>query len=249
MKDGRLEGKVAVVTGSTSGIGEAIAREFAKQGAKVVIVGRRAEKGEKISAELRAGGADSFYIQTDMLHDDQIQRMIDKTIETYGRIDILVNNAGTFLHRDFKDTTAEDWDYFIKLDARSYFICMQKVLPHMEERRAGSIINVTSLFASKAVAGFSMYAFVKAGLTHMSRVVALEYADKGIRVNCLIPGSTMTEMTAGQPDNDDVKAQIPMGRHSTPEEQAYAAVYLASDESLYATGSTFVVDGGWYPAW
>ena len=249
MNEGRLAGKVAVITGSTSGIGEAIARRFAIEGAKVVIAGRRAEKGENISAQIRESGAESFFIQTDVTKDDQIRRMIETAVEIYGSLDILVNNAGTFLHKSFSNTTSEDWDHYIALDARSYFICMKTALPYMEKQGCGSIINVSSLFALKAMAGFSLYAFVKAGLTHMSRVAALEYADKGIRINCLIPGATLTEMTADQPDNDEIAAQIPMGRHSTPEEQAYAAVYLASDESKYATGATFVVDGGWYPAW
>jgi NAD(P)-dependent dehydrogenase (short-subunit alcohol dehydrogenase family) len=243
----RLEGKVAIVTGSTSGIGEGIARMFAKEGASVVIVGRRIEKGERVRDEIRTAGGSAAFVQTDMTVDADVDHMIAFAIEQYGRIDILVNNAGTFLHKPFIETTEADWDHLLKLDARAYFFTMQKVLPQMEKQGAGVILNVTSNVAVMPNADFALYSFIKAGLTHMSKVVALEYVKKGIRINCLLPGATMTEMTADQPDNDVIARLVPMGRHSTTEEQAYAAVYLASDESGYVTGSSLVVDGGWYP--
>jgi NAD(P)-dependent dehydrogenase (short-subunit alcohol dehydrogenase family) len=243
----RLQGKVAIVTGSTSGIGEGIARMFAKEGASVVITGRRTEKGANIAREIRDSGGDAAFIHTDITVDEDVDEMIAFTIEKYGRIDILVNNAGTFLHKKFIDTTAEEWDHLLRLDARAYFFTMQKVIPQMEKQGKGAIVNVTSNVAVMPNADFALYSFIKAGLTHLSKVVALEYADKGIRINCLLPGAVMTEMTAGQADNDFISSLVPMGRHSTPEEQAYAAVYLASDESAYVTGSSLVVDGGWYP--
>jgi NAD(P)-dependent dehydrogenase (short-subunit alcohol dehydrogenase family) len=247
MKEGRLAGKVAIVTGSTSGIGEGIARLFAEEGARVLIVGRRTEKGENVRDEILAAGGEASFIRTDMTEDEDVSAMIAFAIETYGRIDILVNNAGTFLHKPFIETTLEEWDFLMNLDARAYFFTMQKVLPHMEKQGSGVILNVTSNVAVMPSADFALYSFIKAGLTHMSKVVALEYADKGIRVNCLLPGATMTEMTEGQSDNDFIASLVPMGRHSTAEEQAYAAVYLVSDESKYVTGSSLVVDGGWYP--
>jgi NAD(P)-dependent dehydrogenase (short-subunit alcohol dehydrogenase family) len=247
MKEGRLTGKVAIVTGSTSGIGEAVVRLFAKEGAKVVVSGRRAEKGAKVRDEIVKDGGEAVFVKADMTVDADIYKLVNTALETYGRIDILVNNAGRFLKKAFVDITTEDWDHFVTLDARSYFLCMQAVLPHMEKQGSGNIINVTSLFAVKPVADFAMYAFVKAGVTHMTRVVALEYADKGIRVNALLPGAVLTEMTDGNDDNEMIEREIPMGRYSTAEEQAYSALYLACDESCYTTGSSLVADGGWYP--
>jgi NAD(P)-dependent dehydrogenase (short-subunit alcohol dehydrogenase family) len=247
MKEGRLQGRVAIVTGSTSGIGEGIARLFAREGAKVVLCGRRTEKGEKIRDEIRAERGEAIFVTVDITRDEDIDRLIDTALVKYGRIDILVNNAGRFLKKPFVEITSQDWEHFVALDARAYFICMQKVLPHMEKQKSGNIINVTSLFAQKAVPTFALYAFVKAGVTHMSRVVALEYADKGIRVNALLPGAILTEMTDGNSDNSEIEKEIPMGRYSTPEELAYTALYLASDESRYTTGASIVADGGWFP--
>ena len=247
MNDGRLDGKVAIVTGSTSGIGEGIARLFAKEGAKVAVSGRRTEKGENIRDEIVSAGGEACYIRADMTNDGDITNLINTTLSTYGQIDILVNNAGTFLHKAFIDVTSEEWDHFIALDAKSYFLAMQAVLPHMEKRGTGNIINITSQFAKKAEAEFSIYAFVKAGMTHLTRVVALEYADKGIRINSLLPGPVITEMTKDQPDSEHMRKQVPMGRFSTPEEMAKTALYFASDDSAFTTGASLIVDGGWYP--
>jgi NAD(P)-dependent dehydrogenase (short-subunit alcohol dehydrogenase family) len=247
MREGRLNGKVAVVTGSTSGIGEAIACLFAREGAKVVVTGRRTEKGEKVRDDIIKDGGEAIFIKVDVTKDAELERMVAAALEKYGQIDILVNNAGRFLKKSFLEITSEDWDHFVALDARAYFRCMQLVLPHMEKRRTGNIINVTSLFAVKPVADFAMYAFVKAGITHMTRVVALEYADKGIRINALLPGTILTEMTEGNDDNAQIEKEIPMGRYATSEELAYSALYLASDEGCYTTGSSLVADGGWYP--
>jgi NADP-dependent 3-hydroxy acid dehydrogenase YdfG len=134
MKEGRIQGKVAIVTGSTSGIGEAIARLFAKEGAKVVISGRRSEKGNKITEEIRQAGGEAIFVQTDVVQDDQVQALVDATLEKYGQIDILVNNAGRIIEKPFEAFTNEDWDNFVALDGRAYFKCMQLVLPHMVKR-------------------------------------------------------------------------------------------------------------------
>jgi NAD(P)-dependent dehydrogenase (short-subunit alcohol dehydrogenase family) len=243
----RLKDKVALVTGSTSGIGEAIARVFAREGAKVVVSGRRTDKGEKIRDEILAAGGDAIYVRADMTVDADMDHLIESAINNYGRIDILVNNAGTFLHKGILETTKEEWDHLLRLDARAYFIMMQQTIPHMLNQGSGSIINVTSNMGVMPASGFALYNFIKAGLTHLSKSVALEFAGKGIRVNCLMPGATMTEMTADQPDNAEIAAMVPLGRYSTAEEQAYAAVFLASDESAYMTGAPLILDGGWYP--
>jgi NAD(P)-dependent dehydrogenase (short-subunit alcohol dehydrogenase family) len=247
MKEGRLKDKTAVITGSTSGIGESTARLFAEEGAKVVLCGRRQEKGETVCAEIIAAGGEAIFIKTDITADDDIDRLFASALNRFGRIDILVNNAGTILMKPFIEVTSEDWDRIITLDGRSYFVCMQKIIPIMEKQGAGAIINVTSLNAVKPMPPSSVYSFAKAGITHMSKIVALEYADKGIRINCLLPGPTTTEMTETLPDSEEIRQMLPMKRHSTAKEQAYAALYLASDEAAYVTGASLIVDGGWYP--
>lgn len=240
----RLQGKVAIVTGSTSGIGEATARMFAEEGAKVVIAGRRQEKGEKIAAEILKAGGEAIFIQTDMTNEDDIKKLVDSSIEAFGKIDILINNAGRIIEKPFVELTREDWDQFVILDAYSYFRMMQLVLPHMEKQGSGNIVNVTSLAAVSVMPTHALYSFVKAGVTHMSKVVAAEYADKGIRVNCLLPGVVYTEMIADNPNTPHMEKIIPMGRMSTSEEQAKSILFLASEDSSYMTGTSMVADGG-----
>ena len=249
MNTGRLAGKTAVVTGSTSGIGEAIALLFAKEGAAVVVSGRRSEKGEAVCKNIIEAGGRAIFVKTDVTIDADFDNLFQTALAQFGQIDILVNNAGTFMPKTFSETTPDDWDFLIRLDGRSNFMSMKKILPIMEKQGSGVIVNVTSLSATMPSVETALYSFMKAGLTMMSRCIAIEYAKKGIRINCLLPGATLTEMTAGRPNNAELEKMIPMGRFSTADEQAYAALYLASDESKYATGATLMVDGGWYPCW
>lgn len=248
MKEGRLAEKVAIVTGSTSGIGEATVKLFAKEGAKVVVAGRRAEKGQRVAAEIVAAGGEAIFVQTDVVKDEQVYALVDATLKKYGQIDIMVNNAGKLIEKPFLELTKEDWDNFVALDGRSYFVGMQAVLPHMLKRNYGSIVNITSHSAVKPTPKFALYCFAKAGVTHASKAIALEYADKGIRVNCILSGATLTEMTEGDLEkNEFLKKTIPMRRISSAEEQAYAALFLASDEASYLTGASIQIDGGDYP--
>lgn len=240
----RLQDQVAIVTGSTSGIGEATAKLFAEEGAKVVIAGRREDKGREIVHAILEKGGQAMFVQTDMVVEDDIQNLIAKTLEAYGTIDIVVNNAGRIIEKPFTELTPEDWEQFVRLDAYSYFRMMQLALPYMEKQQSGNIVNVTSLAALSVMPTHALYSFVKAGITQMSKVVAAEYADKGIRVNCLLPGVVYTEMIADNPNTPHMEKMIPMGRMSTPEEQAKTILFLASEESSYMTGSSIVSDGG-----
>ncbi|MFJ7729203.1 SDR family NAD(P)-dependent oxidoreductase [Neobacillus sp. NPDC097160] len=240
----RLRNKVAIVTGSTSGIGEATAKLFAAEGAKVVVVGRRSENGEKVVDSIHSQGGEAIFVQTDMTREEQIINLVNVTLETYGQIDILVNNAGRIIEKPFVELTNSDWGEFVTLDAYSYFRAMQLVLPYMESRKSGNIVNVTSLAAISVLPTHALYSFVKAGITHMSKVIAAEYAGKGIRVNCLLPGVVYTEMIADNPNTPHMEKIIPMGRMSTPEEQAKTILFMVSDDSAYMTGTSIVSDGG-----
>ena len=240
----KLENKVAIVTGSTSGIGAATAQLFAKHGAKVVVVGRRKERGERLVNSILQNGGKATFIQTDITKTIEMENMVDQTLSTYNQIDILVNNAGKIIRKEFADLTINDWDDYVRLNAFTYFRAMQLVLPHMVKRRTGNIVNVTSAAAVNVRKTHALYSFTKAGITHMSKIVAAEYADKGIRVNCLLPGIVDTEMIAGIPDKQIVANSVPLGRMSTASEQAKSILYLASDDSSFTTGTSVITDGG-----
>lgn len=240
----RLQDQVAIITGSTSGIGEATAKLFAEEGAKVVVVGRRQEKGQQVVDAILEKGGQALFVQTDMVIEEDIQSLIAKTLAEYGKIDIVVNNAGRIIEKPFVELTPEDWEQFVRLDAYSYFRMMQLALPYMEKQQSGNIVNVTSLAAISVMPTHGLYSFVKAGITQMSKVVAAEYADKGIRVNCLLPGVVYTEMIADNPNTPHMEKMIPMGRMSTSEEQAKTILFLVSEDSSYMTGSSIVSDGG-----
>ncbi|QCR32132.1 SDR family NAD(P)-dependent oxidoreductase [Lysinibacillus sp. SGAir0095] len=240
----RLQNKVAIITGSTSGIGEATAKLFAKEGAKVIVTGRRQEKGLKVVEHILEQDGNAHFVQADMLDEASYGMIVKETLSKYGTIDILVNNAGRIIEKPFLEFSNSDWDYFIKLDAFAYFRMMQEVLPSMIEQGSGNVINVTSLAAINVMPTHALYSFVKAGITQMSKVVAAEYASKNIRVNNLLPGVVFTEMIEDNPNTVHMEKIIPIGRMSTVEEQAEVLAFLASEQSSYITGTSIVADGG-----
>ncbi|MEA4925329.1 MAG: SDR family oxidoreductase [Syntrophomonadaceae bacterium] len=244
----RLKDRVVIITGSTSGIGKASAILFAWEGAKVVVVGRRAEKGQAVVGTIKANGGEAIFVQTDITDDDQCKNLVETTLKTYGRIDVLFNNAGCLITGPFTELTKKDWDDFISLDAYSMFRMMQLVLPVMEKQGGGVILNDTSLAAlDSKIPGGAIYGFVKAGVNHMSQLVAAEYVAKNIRVNNIQPGLIATEMTltgAGADGFDYMASMMPMGRPGTALEVAYGALFLCCDESSYITGCSLLIDGG-----
>lgn len=245
---GRVAGKAALITGSTSGIGRACAVLFAWEGAKVVVSGRRKERGEAVVKEIRDRGGEAVYIRADMTREEDMQNLVKTMLDTCGRIDILVNNAGYMMNKPTMEITREDWDRYLNLDAWSYLRMMQLTLPVMEKHGGGVILNCTSLAAVDInIPDNTLYGFMKAGVNHMSRVVAAEYAGKNIRVNTLLPGLIETEMVRNGPNGeryDYIKTLNPMGRPGTIMEAAYAALFLCSDESAYITATSLVIDGG-----
>jgi len=240
----KLKDKVAIITGSTSGIGGETAKLFASEGANVVIVGRRQDRGEKVVETIRQNGGNAIFVKTDVTKNEDLKNMVDKTLAIYHQVDILVNNAGRIIQKSFTELTENDWEQYVRLNSYSYFRAMQLVLPYMELKGSGNIVNVTSAAAINVRKTHALYSFTKAGITHMSKIVAAEYADKGIRVNCLLPGVVYTEMIANNPRIIEVAKGIPLGRWSTPEEQAKSVLYLASEDSSFMTGSSIVTDGG-----
>ena len=157
----RLKDKVAIITGSTSGIGEAAARRFAQEGASVVVTGRRLERGQALIAEIEKEGNIAHFICADITEESSYKKIVEETIATFGRVDILVNNAGKIIEKPFVEFTSEDWAHFVKLDAYAYFRMMQEVLPQMEAQKSGNIINVTSLAAISVMPTHGLYSFVK----------------------------------------------------------------------------------------
>lgn len=247
---GRLEDKIAIVTGATSGIGEAVATMYAKEGAKVVAIGRNETKGTELVNRIIGNGGEATFVKCDLRNIDDIPLIKDEAIERFGRIDILFNSAGVLVHKPFLEQNMEDLNFIFETNFRAYVLTMQTVIPVMVEQGKGTIVNVASISSIWPELNSYFYGAMKAGITNLSRNVAKEFSRKGIRINCILPGPINTNMTpdfikkskeAQQALIDEVGM---LGRLGEPEDIAYAAVYLGSDESSFVTGIDLIVDGG-----
>jgi glucose 1-dehydrogenase len=246
----QLEQKVAVITGSDSGIGRAIAIEFAREGASVVINYAHAQdKAEEVHQTITSNGGKAIVIQADVSQYQQATHLIQQAVEQLGKLDILVNNAGMEIHSPFLDVTEEQYDRVLSIDLKGPFFCAQLAAREMVKRNiAGRIINISSVHEDLPMPQNVPYCCAKGGLRMLMRTICLELAPYGITVNNIGPGAVDTPIDA------DVKAdpkkwqallgEIPLHRVGQPEEIAKLAVYLASDASSYVTGSTFFIDGG-----
>ncbi|MBI3246677.1 MAG: SDR family oxidoreductase [Deltaproteobacteria bacterium] len=245
----RLKGKVALITGGGSGIGRATCLLFAREGATVVVADYVAEGGHETVRQIKATGGEAAFVQADVSKSADVQNMIATAAKTYGRVDVLFNNAGiegpSTKIANYKE---DDWDRVIAIDLTSVYLGMKYVIPKMIEQGGGVIISTASVAGLVGFPGSGAYAAAKAGVINMTRMVALEYADKNIRVNCICPGIIDTPMVdrvvGGRPKERVIKAE-PIGRLGKPEDIANAALFLASDESSFATGAPFVIDGGY----
>ena len=251
MNDKQFTGKVAFVTGATSGIGQACAMAFANAGAKVVCVGRKEEALRDVEKRIREIGAEALAIKADVASVQEAERAIQETITVFGGVDILVNAAGHISNGTIENTTLEAWDDMMNVNVRAVFQLMQKALPSLIERR-GNIINVSSVTGLRAFPGVLAYCVSKAALDQLTRCAALELAAKGVRVNAVNPGVVVTEIHKRGGMSEEAYAAFlehskqthPLGRTGRPQEIADLVLYLASEKASWITGATYSIDGG-----
>jgi NAD(P)-dependent dehydrogenase (short-subunit alcohol dehydrogenase family) len=248
----RLEGKVALITGGTSGIGSATAIRFAREGAKVAITGRSPDRGAEVVGAIEANGGEAIFIRSDVRVAADCKNAVDRTLERFGKIDILFNNAGVFHPKTIPECTEEEWDETIDSSLKGAFLMSKYTLPSMIAQGSGSIIHTSSGWGILGGNEAASYCAAKGGLIVMAKAMAIDHGPQGIRVNCVCPGDVLTPMLHDDAAKrgmtwDDYAAgaaQRPLGRIGTVDEIADAVLFLASDESSFVTGDALVVDGG-----
>jgi NAD(P)-dependent dehydrogenase (short-subunit alcohol dehydrogenase family) len=242
---GKLEGKVALVTGAGSGIGRATALLFAKEGAKVAVADCAPVGGQEAVRMIEEDGGEAVFIGADVSKAADVERMVKTVVDTYGRIDILYNNVGIDTAFGYTaEKTEEDWDIVLDTNLKSVFLCSKYAIPVMLNSGGGVVINTASVSGTGGVPGTSAYCVSKAGVIVLTKTMALEYAKQNIRVNCICPGVIRTPTSEPWLSRIQVD-RLPQRRVGQPEEIARAALYLASDDSSYVTGECLAVDGGW----
>lgn len=244
----KLQNKVAIITGAGSGIGKATALIFAKERAKVVVANRREDKGQNTVDEIKKQGWEAMFIKTDVSNWDDVSNMVEKVVESYGKVDILVNNAGVLRMGSLTEVNEDDWNYVLNINLKGVFYTMKKIIPLMIKQGKGKIVNIASIAGLVGFEQIGPYCASKGGVIALTREAALEYAKHKININCIAPGVIRTEMTGMLEDeqtNSYYRLQTPYPRLGEGEDIGYAALYLASDESDFMTGQVMVVDGGW----
>ena len=248
----RLQNKVALITGGTSGIGEAVAYLFAREGAKVAITGRNESRGHAVTAHILESGGKAIFLRTDVRHAAECKRAVDTTLQSFGRLDVLFNNAGVFYPQTAPDCSEEEWDLQIDINLKGTFLMSKYALEPMIAQGAGVIVNNSSgwgiVGGDRAVA----YCASKGGVVLLTKAMAIDHGRQGVRVNCICPGDVDTPMLPEDARSRGLEWKTylagcenrPMGRIGTADEIARAVLFLASDDSSFMTGAALVVDGG-----
>jgi NAD(P)-dependent dehydrogenase (short-subunit alcohol dehydrogenase family) len=252
----RLEGKVAWISGATSGIGEATARLFAREGAKVALIGRRLALSRRIAAEVQAEGGEAFPVACDVSNERQVRDSIRQTVAQFGRLDIVINNAGMVHIKALHEYTERQWDHVMNVNVKSMFFATKHALPHLRRSGRGYIINIGSISSFVGQALTPVYTTTKHAVVGLTKSIALDYARDGIRCNCVCPGITDTPMLRehlnAEPDPDAALARrlrrVPMGVALTPHDAAKTILFLSCEDSSGVTGTTLVIDAGYLTA-
>ena len=244
----RLEGKVALITGGARGQGAAEARLFASEGAAVVIADVLDQEGTRVAAEIAEAGGQSDYVHLDVTNEDDWSQAVAGLVAKFGKLDILVNNAGIWRGTAVEETTVEEWDTVLDVNAKGVFLGTKAAIPEMRKAGGGSIINISSTAGLTGSRTSTAYSASKGAVRLFSKSTAIQYAAEGIRANSIHPGPVDTDMgDQVWPDafrRNQVLGRTPLDRLGTPQDIAYGALYLASDESSFVTGSELVIDGG-----
>ena len=249
----RFEGKVVAVTGGASGIGEATARRFGAEGARVAIVDRDAERGEWVAAELQGQGTEALFVSSQIEQEEAAAAFVQLTVARFGRLDVLVNNAGIRLYQTVVEASAESWETILAVNVKSYAFCAKAAIPEMRQTGGGSIVNVASIRSVTAGGNMTQYDTSKAAVAGLTRGLAMDHAMEGIRVNAVCPGPIFTRFHENRAQEagkapDEFKKNFARGvmlqRPGTPEEVAACILFLASDDASYVTGTCLFVDGG-----
>lgn len=255
MKYEDLKGKAVIITGARRGMGKADALAFAENGAKVVVADISQEECQLVVDEIEKNGGEGLAVKCDVSNEKEVEEMIKKTVEKFGKVDILVNNAGICQFKPFLELTEDEWKKTLDINLKGYFFCAKAAAKEMAKQKSGAIVNITSVVMGQigmGMAGLAHYSASKGGIAALTKTLALELAPYNIRVNAIAPGAIDTPMTASVKEDSKILEQtlamIPMRRMGKPEEIAKAVLFLSSDDSSYITGSIVVVDGGWLAA-
>lgn len=245
----RLAGKIAIITGAGSGIGAAHARVFARHGAKVVVTDIRESVGQAIVDEINAAGGEALFTHHDVASEDSWASVVDLTVSRFGGITTLVNNAGLNHMRGVEDETMEGWNHIVSIDQTGTWLGMRAVMPQLRASGNGSIVNISSILGIMGNVTCLSFHAAKGAVRVMSKAAALEYAERGVRINSIYPGMIDTPQldTMLPEEREMIRTSIPMKRIGTPEEVANCSLFLCSDEATYVTGAEIIVDGGLRP--
>lgn len=248
----RLKDRIAIITGAGGGIGQGIAEVFAEEGAVVVLAERRAEAGEAVAAAIRQAGGRARCIPCDVAEETSVQQMVEATVREYGRVDTLVNNAGVNFVKPFHEMTTQEWDRVVGIDLRGTYLCVRACIGHFLRQGGGSVVNIATVHTHAGLPEAAPYDAAKWGVVGLTKSLAVEYAARNIRFNCVSPGLIDTQiwrdLLERVADRERCwahwRANIPMERIGTPREIGQAVAFLASDDASYITGANLFVDGG-----